>query len=106
MGTKLRALIALAVVAVLICAARPLLGCGPFFNVAIYSFSYHPDLPLDNFAAGQLGIVQAGWARSYLFTAYRYLVGPGFDANERKALLPYGWTGLTPLARPSPTYPS
>src|SRR5580700_3452434 len=81
------ALIVLAMVVGLLYWARPLLGCGPFFNVAIYSFDYHPDLPLNNFAAGQLGIVQPGWARSYLFVAYRYLAGPGFDADERKALV-------------------
>jgi hypothetical protein len=85
------ALTALALAVVMLYWARPLLGCGPFFNVAIYSFDYHPDLPLNNFAAGQLGIVQPGWARSYLFAAYRYLAGPGFDADERKALVSF-WT--------------
>ena len=80
-------LIAVVMVAILLYAARPILGCGPFFNMAIYSYSYHPDLPLNNYSAGHLGIVQSGWARSYLFVAYRYLVGPGFDADERKALM-------------------
>ncbi|HEV3111844.1 MAG TPA: hypothetical protein VGY99_15260 [Candidatus Binataceae bacterium] len=80
-------LIAVAMLAMVLCAARPILGCGPFFNMAIYSFAYHPDLPLDNYAAGQLGIVQSGWARSYLYVAYRYLAGGGFDADERKALM-------------------
>ncbi len=93
------ALITLALVAVMLYWARPLLGCGPFFNVAIYSFDYHPDLPLSNFAAGQLGIVQPGWARSYLFVAYRYLAGPGFDADERKALLSF-WMDRAPFPTP------
>lgn len=94
------ALITLAMVAVLLYWACPLLGCGPFFNLAIYSFDYHPDLPLNNFAAGQLGMVQPGWARSYLFAAYRHLAGPGFDADERKALVALwmdrinAWQGL------------
>jgi hypothetical protein len=102
MAMKVRgALIALAVVAVLLYASRPLLGCGPFFNVAIYSFAYHPDLPLDNFAAGRLGIVQAGWARSYLFTAYRYLAGPGFDTGERKALVSLWMDRINALQSPA-----
>jgi hypothetical protein len=88
MAMKFRgALIGVTAAVTVLWAAGPLLACGPFFNVAIYSFSYHPDLPLESFAGGNLGVVQSGWARSYLFTAYRYATGPGFDGDERKALL-------------------
>src|SRR5262245_11422051 len=61
-------------------------ACGPFFNEAFFTFSVHPDLPLDKFAAGQLGVIQAKYARSYLYVAYRYFAGTGFDTEEQKAI--------------------
>src|ERR1044072_332884 len=62
-------------------------ACGPFFNEAFFTFTVHPDLPLDKFAAGELGIIQAGFARSYLYVAYRYFAGLGFDTEEQKAVV-------------------
>jgi hypothetical protein len=61
-------------------------ACGPYFPVAILIQSKHPDLPLDQFAAGKLGIVQSNYARSYLVVAYRYLSGGTFSTSEQKQL--------------------
>ncbi len=62
-------------------------ACGPFFNEAFFTFTVHPDLPLDKYAAGELGVIQAKYARSYLYIAYRYFAGTGFDAEEQKAVV-------------------
>jgi hypothetical protein len=78
--------LALSIAVGLVCS-RPVLGCGPFFEQAIFTYSLHPDLPLAGFAQGQLGVLQPTYARSYLYVAYRYLSGMGFNAEEQQALL-------------------
>src|SRR2546423_11326915 len=64
-------------------------ACGPFFTDAIFVYSKHPDFPLEQFAAGKLGVVEPGWARSYPVAAYPNLSGAGLSPNE-----------VTPLKRP------
>ena len=64
-------------------AALDLDACGPFFPEAIFVYTLHPDFPLDSYAAGHLGILQPTYARSYLYVAYRYLAGAGFDEVEQ-----------------------
>jgi hypothetical protein len=71
----------------LVCPPVPVRACGPFFPKAIFTFTKHPDFPLDRFAAGDLGILQPSYARFYLVIAYRYLTGEGFSAKEQGALL-------------------
>src|SRR5207253_413504 len=73
-------------------------ACGPFFTDAIFVYTKHPDFPLDRFAAGQLGVLQPTYARSYLVAAYRNLAGNNLSADETKGLkglwddrLSYGW---------------
>src|SRR5438128_9752953 len=61
-------------------------ACGPFFLDAIFSYLKHPDIPLDKFVQGQIGVVKASYARSYLFAAYRQMQGVTFDAGEQRAL--------------------
>lgn len=61
-------------------------ACGPFFTDAIFVYTKHPDFPLERFAAGQLGVLQPGYARSYLVAAYRNLIGTGFSVTEARAL--------------------
>jgi len=61
-------------------------ACGPFFTDAIFVYSKHPDMPLENFAAGKLGVLQVSWARSYLVAAYRNLAGTSFSADEAKGI--------------------
>src|SRR5262249_7695345 len=62
-------------------------ACGPSSNDAIFTFTVHPDFPLDRYAAGDLGVLQPTYARSYLYVAYRYLAGAGFDAEEQKEMV-------------------
>ncbi len=71
---------------------------------ASFAAQDQPDPPLDQFAAGRLGLIQPSWGDTYLYVAYRYLAGPGFDANEQKVLLsvwnepPYPQPDLEPQA--------
>ena len=65
----------------------PARACGPFFPLAVFVQTKHPDLPLKNFAAGELGILQPSYARSYLVVAYRYLTGSSFSPSEQNQLL-------------------
>jgi len=66
---------------------QQLYGCGPFFDYAIFTYTTHPDFPLDIYAKGNMGVVQPTYARSYLVVAYRYLAGTGFSQNEQKELV-------------------
>ncbi|HYX30701.1 MAG TPA: hypothetical protein VE863_19350, partial [Pyrinomonadaceae bacterium] len=62
-------------------------ACGPFFTDAIFVFTKHPDPPFEQFATGKIGIVQATWARSYLFVAYRTFSGNSLSQAEAKSML-------------------
>jgi hypothetical protein len=61
-------------------------ACGPFFSNAIFVYSKHPDFPLERFAAGQIGVLQPNYARSYLVAAYRNLIGEKLSIQEVAAL--------------------
>ena len=61
--------------ALLICLPPRTRACGPYFEEAIFTRPDRPDNPLAHFAAGQLGVIRPGYARSYLVVAYRYLSG-------------------------------
>ena len=63
------------------------LACGPFTLEAIFVHTVHPTYPLTQFAAGRIGVVQPSYARSYLYTAYRYLSGRNFSPSEQKAMV-------------------
>lgn len=65
----------------------PVIACGPFYDDAIYSYSLHPDLPLQFFADGKLALVEPTFARSYLFVAYRYLNDKPLSSSEREQVL-------------------
>ncbi|MBI3652677.1 MAG: hypothetical protein HY231_16770 [Acidobacteria bacterium] len=82
---KLVLLVAL-IFALLCYTPQPQQACGPFSQEAIFSFSVHPDFPMEQYAAGQLGVIQPTYARSYLAVAYRYFAGLGFDQEEQKAV--------------------
>src|SRR6267142_1575900 len=53
-----RPLNALALIALLMFSARPTFACGPFSLDAVFTFTVHPEFPLEKFAAGQIGVVQ------------------------------------------------
>ncbi len=63
------------------------LACGPFTLEAVFVYTVHPAYPLERFAGGRIGVVQPSYARSYLYTAYRYLSGLSFTPSEQKALV-------------------
>lgn len=82
-----RSAFAIALLAVILLQAPLSLACGPFSLNAVFSFSVHPEYPLEKFAAGEIGIVQPSYARSYLFVAYRYFKGDRFNQAEQQALV-------------------
>ena len=80
-------LICLSITLIATFSAHDLMACGPFFDRTVFTYSVHPDFPLDEYANGNLGIIQPTYARSYLYAAYRYLAGIGFDQDEQKAIV-------------------
>jgi hypothetical protein len=82
-----RTIIAFAILASLMLAMpQQTRACGPFFTDAIFVYTKHPDFPLERFAQGQLGVIQPSYARSYLFAAYRNLIGEELSATESSEL--------------------
>lgn len=82
-----RAFLVSILTAALVISPPPAFACGPFFPVTIFIQGKHPDLPLAKYAAGNLGVVQPSYARSYLVVAYRYFSGGTFTAAEQKQLV-------------------
>lgn len=66
--------------------SAPARACGPYLPEALFTYELHPDLPLADFAAGKLGVIQPTYARSYLYVAYHQIHGGGFDADARRSL--------------------
>jgi hypothetical protein len=81
-----RNLCAFALIFAVLYASRPSHACGPFSLDAVFTFTSHPEFPLEKFARGELGMIQPTYARSYLFVAYRYLNGKAFTTDEQKVL--------------------
>jgi len=65
----------------------PATACGPFFVDDVFQSTAHPDFPLKKFAAGQLGLVNPGFARSYLIVAYRYLTDHPLSSQEQSDIV-------------------
>lgn len=65
----------------------PTQACAPDLAYSILVNGNHPDLPLKLYAAGNLGIVQPGWAKSYLVVAYRYLTLKPLSRNEQDSIV-------------------
>src|SRR5207247_10378617 len=65
----------------------PVFSSGPFFPRAVFTYTTHPDLPLEKFVHGELGILQPTYEGPALYLAYRYLIGTGFDAEEQEVYL-------------------
>src|SRR6476659_7111485 len=80
-------LLAIGLIAVLLAGPSTAFACGPFSLDTIFVFTVHPEYPLENFARGNLGIIQPSYARSYLYVAYRYLNGSSFTHDEQTALV-------------------
>ncbi|HUE80739.1 MAG TPA: hypothetical protein VMM84_01415 [Pyrinomonadaceae bacterium] len=82
-----RALLSMFLITVLLAWAPLVSACGPFTLQAVFAFTVHPGFPLERYAAGEIGVVQPTFARSYLYVAYRHLSGAGFDKPQERALL-------------------
>ncbi len=69
-------------------AAIPIIrACAPEGPTLAFTWERHPDLPLNDFAAGKLGVLQPTYARSYLVVAYRHLTGAPLTRAERAGAL-------------------
>jgi len=68
----------------------------------VFSYDSHPDRSLEDYAAGDLGIVLPTYARSYLYVAYRYLEGTPFTSEEQAALVDTWKVRLGQLRRAAP----
>ena len=55
-----------------------------FDTTPILFFEVRPDMPIDDYVDGRLGIVQPAYARSHLVVAYRYLSGKPLSDAERE----------------------
>lgn len=84
----MRKIILLITLTLAMCYLTPtLLSCGPSSRAAIFTYSIHPDFPLENFARGELGVLKRQYARSYLVVAYRYLNGEKLGPKEQRSVL-------------------
>lgn len=75
---------ALAVSFIVSMLPAPVSACSGESLSAVYAYRKHPDLPLDRFARGELGVLRPTFARSYLFVAYRHLTGAALDDAESR----------------------
>ena len=83
----------------------PVLACGPFLPEVVFSHTRRPDLPLTRYAAGELGIVQPTFARSYLAVAYLYFSNHKLTKDQQQQATNMWWhrltdRGTTPLYTP------
>lgn len=87
MGRRLLALALIgSLVVLLVAPSASVYACGPYFSEAVFTYTLHPDFPLTNFAAGNLGLLQPTYAPSYLIVAYRYLNGTPLSDAEQKSV--------------------
>lgn len=54
------------------------------FARAVFTYTYHPDVPMERFAAGAIGLPEPAHARIYLFAVYRALEGRPLSAAEQR----------------------
>src|SRR5437867_12227959 len=62
-------------------------ACGPSYLQPIFVFEGSPDLPLQEFAAGKIGIVRPPFGRKTLLIAYHHLNGGSVAADGQTALV-------------------
>lgn len=74
-------------IAILTTSTIPVCACSPEFPIAVLVNTNHPDLPLGLFAAGNIGMVQPTWARSYLCVLYRYLTDMPLNSTEQASIV-------------------
>ena len=62
-------------------------GLKHLFPRPVFVYAHHPDVPLERYFAGELGIPDPAHARIYLLAAYRYLNARPLNADEQKTIL-------------------
>ena len=88
MNTKApRTLLLLVLIFSILSTPHTALACGPYFIQEVFEFSKHPDFPLENYARGNLGVLQPTYARSYLLAAYRHINGAGLNQQQQSEML-------------------
>ena len=80
-------MLAIALLVTMLFQAPPSFACGPFSLQAVFTFTVHPEYPLEKYAGGEIGVVRPSYARSYLYVAYRYFNGGSFNPAEQQALV-------------------
>lgn len=95
-----RPLAAALVAAILVSYATPVTGCGPFLTQPIFAFKESPDMPFDDFARGNIGIVRPTFGHKTLVIAYRYLNGGSFTGEEQQDLVD-ALNGIAPEQDPT-----
>ena len=61
--------------------------CGDSGPSTLFSWVLHPDLPLEPFAAGRIGVLDPAFAESYLAVAYAHMRGTVFDDKQQADLV-------------------
>ena len=82
-----RKLISLAIVVIFLSYVPAALACGPGYIEPVFSFERSPDIPFEQFASGNIGIIRPKFGEKALVVAYRYLNGGGFNAEEQKQIV-------------------
>lgn len=80
---KTRILSLLFIVALVIGNSTPAFACGPFVLDVVFSLKSHPDLPLNGYTDGEIGIVPASYGPMSLVLFYRQLNGMSLNASEK-----------------------
>lgn len=71
----------------LILATAAIAGTKHEWERPVFVYAHHPDLPMERFAAGHLGIPEPAHARIYLYAVYRYLENKPFTPAEQQRWL-------------------
>lgn len=91
--SRLRSLAALSLALAMLApdeTARAHTGYPP---IPIFTFTTHPDFPMEDFVAGHLGIILPTYDPRFLYAAYRNLIGAPFAAPE-VLTMKRGWEPL------------
>ena len=86
-STILARVVALLFVAYLAVAQVPDAAACSSYSETVEVTSQHPDLPLEPFVAGHLGLLQSTYPRRYLVVAYRWLAASGLTPREQAEVL-------------------
>ncbi len=86
---RIKKLVALSLITTVLSgvSVKPANACIAELDSAVIISGIHPDHPLKFFAGGNIGIVQPGWAKSYLCVVYRYLTNKPLSKTEQDSVV-------------------